>query len=143
MPETSGKGWRRSQGVSYIIVQVKEQDCLKSGRKSHPIKVTLQGDHRIVPPVQFTCNAVSYKDNYKEETVVKEVDVELFEVGIGEMGGEGFEEIVMGGPTTKEAKVKGAFLKHQRVDASKKKIKVIDEKKVVTSSGCLSSLDIY
>jgi len=46
------------------------------------------------------------------------VDVELFEVGIGEMGGEGFEEIVMGGPTTKEAKVKGAFLKHQRVDAS-------------------------
>ena len=71
------------------------------------------------------------------------MDVELFEVGIGEMCGEGFEKIVMGGPTTKEAKVKGAFLKHQRVDASKKKFKVIGEEKVVTSSGYLSSLDIY
>ena len=49
----------------------------------------------------------------------------------------------MGGPTTKEAKVKGTFLKDQRVDASKKKVKVIDEKKVVTSSRCLSGLDIY
>ena len=55
------------------------------------------------------------------ETVVKEVDTELFEVGVGKMGGEGFEEIIVGGTTTKEAKVKRAFFKHRRVDASMRK----------------------
>ena len=65
--------------------------------------------------------------NFKEETIVKEVDAELFEVGIGEMGWECFEEIIMGRPTTKEAKVKGAFFKHQRVDASEKEVQMIVE----------------
>jgi len=46
------------------------------------------------------------------------VDAELFEVGVGKMGGEGFEEIIVGGTSTKEAKVKRAFFKHRRVDAS-------------------------
>jgi len=44
--------------------------------------------------------------------------VEVFQVGIGKMGGEGFEEIVMRWTTTKEAKVKGALFKNQRIDAS-------------------------
>ena len=65
--------------------------------------------------------------NFKEETVVKEVDAELFEVGIGKMGWECFEEIIMGRPTTKEAKVKGAFFKHRRVDASEKEVQMIVE----------------
>lgn len=55
------------------------------------------------------------------------MDAELFQVGVGEVGGEGLEEIIMGGSATKEAKVKGTFFKNQRVDASKKEVKVIDE----------------
>ena len=34
----------------------------------------------------------------------------------------------MGRPTTKEAKVKGAFFKHRRVDASEKEVQMIVEK---------------
>ena len=52
-------GFWGQQGVSYIVVQVEESDCLKSWSEGHPIKVTLQGDHRIVTPVQFTWNVVS------------------------------------------------------------------------------------
>ena len=64
------------------------------------------------------------------ETVVKEVDTELFEVGVGKMGGEGFEEIIVGGTSTKEAKVKRAFFKHRRVDASmRNRVKIVDEQK--------------
>ena len=48
------------------------------------------------------------------------MDTELFQVGVGEMSWEGFEEIIMGGTATKEAKVKGAFFKHPWVDASMK-----------------------
>ena len=81
--------------------------------------------------------------NLKEETVAKKVDAELFQVGVGEVGGEGLEEIIMGGSATKEAKVKGTFFKNQRVDASKKEVKVIDGQKLAaTSSGCLSSQGI-
>ena len=79
------------------------------------------------------------------ETVVKEGDVEVFQVGIGKMGGEGFEEIVMRWTTTKEAKVKGALFKNQRVDASRKRVKRVQRSKhsVFTSSGCLSGPNIY
>ena len=74
------------------------------------------------------------------ETVVKEGDVEVFQVGIGKMGGEGFEEIVMRWTTTKEAKVKGALFKNQRVDASRKRVRRVQRTKhsAFTSSGCLS-----
>ena len=55
--------WKRLGGggerFSYIIVQVEELDRFKSGGESHPIKVTLQGDDRVIPPVKFTCNAVT------------------------------------------------------------------------------------
>ena len=58
------------------------------------------------------------------------MDAELFEVGVGKMGGEGFEEIIVGGTSTKEAKVKRAFFKHRRVDASmRKRVKIVDEQK--------------
>jgi len=79
------------------------------------------------------------------ETVVKEGDVEVFQVGIGKMGGEGFEEIVMRWTTTKEAKVKGALFKNQRVDASRKRVKRVQrmsKHSVFTSSGCLSGPSI-
>ena len=79
------------------------------------------------------------------ETIVKEGDFEVFQVGIGKMGGEGFEEIVMRWTTTKEAKVKGALFKNQRIDASRKRVKRVQRSKhsVFTSSGCLSGPGIY
>lgn len=66
--------------------------------------------------------------------------MEVFQVGIGKMGGEGFEEIVMRWTTTKEAKVKVALFKNQRIDASRKRVKRVQRTKysVFTSSGCLS-----